>query len=68
MGDIVKLIEKIVDKAESKENKLEQISKFDEAIKMLEILEKSEKLTYNFPLTDTLGKQTYSNLNKKYAL
>ncbi|MEO5789927.1 hypothetical protein [Gelidibacter sp.] len=62
MENIAKLLEQIVDKTKEGKNKLEQISKFDETIKMLGLIEKP---TYSFPLTDTLGRQTYSNLNRK---
>ena len=65
MENIARLVEQIVDKTKEEKNKLEQISRFDETIKMIGNLEKSEKPSYSFPLTDTLGKQTYSNLNKK---
>ncbi|WP_417874063.1 hypothetical protein [Xanthomarina gelatinilytica] len=65
MENIAKRVEQIVNKTIEEKNKLEQISKFDETLKMLGNLKKSEKLTYNFPLTDTLGRHTYSNLNRK---
>lgn len=65
MENIAKLLEQIVQETKEEKNKLEQISKFDETIKMLGNMEKSEKPTYSFPLTDTLGRQTYSNLNRK---
>jgi len=65
MEDIAKLVEQIVDKTKEEKNKLEQISRFDETVKMLGNMEKSERPTYSFPLTDTLGRQTYSNLNRK---
>lgn len=65
MENIAKLVEGIVDKTKKQENKMEQISKFDETVKMLGHVEKSEKSTYSLPLTDTLGRQTYSHLNKR---
>lgn len=65
MENIAKLLEQIVEETKEEKNKLEQVSKFEETIKMLGNLEKSEKPTYSFPLTDTLGRQTYSNLNRK---
>ncbi|MCB0459175.1 MAG: hypothetical protein KDC74_04055 [Flavobacteriaceae bacterium] len=65
MENIAKLVEQIVNKTKEEKNKFEQISRFDETIKMLGNVEKSEKTTYSFPLADTLGEQTYSNLNRK---
>jgi hypothetical protein len=62
MENIAKLVKQIVDKTKEEKNKLEQISRFDETIKMLGNFEKP---AYSFPLTDTLGRQTYSNLNRK---
>ncbi len=65
MENIAKLVEQIVNKTKEEKNNLDQISRFDETIKMLGNVGKSEKPTYSFPLTDTLGRQTYSNLNRK---
>lgn len=47
------------------ETKFEQISKFDETLKNLEKVLKLEKPTYSFPQVDTIGKQTYTSINKK---
>ena len=65
MENLAKLVKKIVAETNKEKDKLQQISKFDETLKILGDIEVSDKPTYSFPLTDTLGKQTYSNLNKK---
>lgn len=65
MENLAKLVEQLVNKTNTEKNNLEQISKFDETLKMLRIKDSSEKTTYNFPLIDTLGTQTYSNLNRR---
>jgi len=62
---MAELVKQVVDKTKEERNKLEQISKFDETIKMLGSVGKSKKPSYSFPLTNTLGRQTYSNLNRK---
>lgn len=65
MDNLAKRVEQIVVETKNEKTKLEQIRQFDETIKKLGELEKSVNPTYSFPLIDTLGRQTYSNLNKK---
>jgi len=65
MGSTVKNVEQIVRQTKASCKDLQQISKFDETLKLLGDIKKSKKSKYNFPLIDTLGKRTYLNLNKK---
>ena len=63
MVDIAQRVEQIIDKTEKKKSSLEQISRFDETIKLLGNLDKTKETSYSLPLTDTLGKRTFSRLN-----
>jgi|GEM_PF-896262 len=65
MENLTNLAQQIIQQTEKDKDKLQQISEFDETLKMLEGLMVLEKSTYSFPMIDTLGKQTYSNLNSK---
>jgi len=65
MENLTNIVEKITQQIDEEKDKLQQISKFDETIKMLGSIVILEKPTYSFPLIDTLGKQTYSNLNRR---
>lgn len=65
MENLVKIVGSLVDGTKKSTIKNEQISKLDEIIKALGDDEGMKKPTYNFPQPDTLGIQTYSNLNRK---
>ena len=46
MKNLANVVKRIVDKTSKKKSKLDQISKLDEATKVLDQLEKSGKATY----------------------
>ncbi|MFB6318512.1 hypothetical protein [Saccharicrinis sp. FJH54] len=69
MKDLAKHVEDILDDTKKQAVKnnadFEQIRKLDEALTILNKLEDREKPSYCLPPVDTLGKQTYTNLNRK---
>lgn len=65
MKDIADKLEEIKNPTDDEKSKFEQLTKFEETVKNLEKFLTLEKPTYSFPLVDTIGKQTYTSLNKK---
>jgi hypothetical protein len=65
MKDIADKLEEIKNQTDDEKSKFKQLTKFEETVKNLEKFLTLEKPTYSFPLVDTIGKQTYTSLNKK---
>lgn len=65
MKNIAENIEQIIKRLETNNAKFEQISKLDETLKSLQVVSSTEKPSYILPQIDTIGKNTYSSLNKK---
>ena len=65
MNNITGKIDRIVRRTNANKHRFEQIAKFDSTIECLQKIAPVEKPSYNLPLIDTIGKQTYSILNKK---
>lgn len=65
MKDLDKKLAGIVQEMNNTEEDLHQIKQFDESLKRLGLAENSRKSTYTYPLVDTIGRNTYSLLNKK---
>ena len=65
MKTIAENIEQIIKRLETSDAKFEQISSLDDAIKSLQVIYPIDKPSYIFPQIDTIGKNTYSSLNKK---
>lgn len=65
MKNIADKLEEIKSQTDVEKAKFEQLTRFDDTIKNLEKVLTLEKPTYNFPQVDTIGKQTYTSLNKK---
>jgi hypothetical protein len=65
MENIADKLEEIKNQTDSEKSKFEQLSKFEDTIKNLQKILTIEKPTYSFPQVDTIGKQTYTSLNKK---
>jgi hypothetical protein len=63
--NISKKIEEILSQSESSSSGFGQIAKFEETLKNLQKIAPINKPVYNLPQTDTIGKQTYSSLNRK---
>lgn len=65
MKNIADKLEEIKSQTDVEKAKFEQLARFDDTIKNLEKVLTLEKPTYSFPQVDTIGKQTYTSLNKK---
>ena len=65
MKNIAENIEQIIKRLEPNNAKFEQISKLDDTLKSLQSVSPIDKPSYIFPQIDTIGKNTYSSLNKK---
>lgn len=65
MNNISEKFEDIVKLSENDKVKYEQLSKFDDTMNKLKVLMPIEKPLYNLPQVDTIGRRTYSSLNKK---
>ena len=65
MKNIAENIEQIIKRLEPNNAKFEQISKLDDTLKSLQSVSTIDKPSYIFPQIDTIGKNTYSSLNKK---
>ena len=65
MKNIAEKLEVITKQSEYDKAKFEQLSKFDDMMNHLQVLMTIEKPVYNLPQVDTIGRRTYSSLNKK---
>lgn len=65
MKNIADKLEEIKNQTDVEKAKFEQLTRFEDTIKNLEKVLTLEKPTYSFPQVDTIGKQTYTSLNKK---
>lgn len=65
MKQIATKLEEVIIKTEAEKAKFEQLAKFDETLKNLQKVITLEKPSYSFPQIDTIGKRTYSSLNRK---
>lgn len=65
MRNIADKLEEIKNQTDVEEAKFEQLIRFEDTIKNLEKVLTLEKPSYSFPQVDTIGKRTYSSLNKK---
>ena len=65
MEKLAEKLDSIILQVESDKANFEQLSKFEDTMNNLQRLLPLEKPSYVFPLVDTLGRQTYSSLNKK---
>jgi len=65
MKNIADKLEEIKSQTDVEKTKFEQLSKFDETMKNLQKILTLEKPSYSFPQVDTIGKRTYTTLNKK---
>jgi hypothetical protein len=65
MRNIADKLEEIKNQTDVEEAKFEQLTRFEDTIKNLEKVLTLEKPSYSFPQVDTIGKRTYSSLNKK---
>lgn len=65
MEDLDKKISEIVQKMDNEQDSLHQIKQFDDLFKKMGLTQNSDRPTYTYPLVDTIGKDTYSHLNKK---
>lgn len=65
MKNIADKIEEIRVHIDLEKAKFEQLTRFEDTIRNLEKVLSLEKPTYSFPQVDTIGKQTYTSLNKK---
>lgn len=64
MSKLSKKVSEIIDKSSLDFNS-DQIRKFDDLLKnMHELQSKSVNSNYSFPQIDTLGRRTYSSLNR----
>ena len=64
MKNIAEKLDVIAKQSEIDKSELDQLLKFDETMNQLKVLMSIEKPIYNFPQIDTIGKRTYSSLNK----
>lgn len=65
MKNIADKLEGIKNQTDVGRAKFEQLSRFNDTLKNLEKVLTLEKPTYSFPQVDTIGKRTYTSLNKK---
>lgn len=65
MKNIAEKLDEIIKQTASDKAKFEQLSNFEDTMNTLQSIMAMEKPTYNYPQVDTIGKQTYSSLNKK---
>lgn len=65
MKNVADRLEEIKNQTYVEKAKFEQLTRFEETIKNLEKVLTLEKPTYSLPQVDTIGKRTYTSLNKK---
>jgi hypothetical protein len=65
MSKLAEKVEQILKDHEKLQINSGLINDYFETVKKLSELNIIQKPTYNFPPTDTLGRWTYSNLNRK---
>ena len=65
MKNIAEKLDVIIKQSVIDNAKFDQLSKFEDTLNKLQSLMSIEKPTYDFPQVDTIGKRTYSSLNKK---
>jgi hypothetical protein len=65
MKNLVEKVEQIVNQSETEKAKLNQLATFEVTLKSLQEIVPLDKPTYAFPQVDTIGKRTYSTLNKR---
>lgn len=65
MKDIVDKLEQVIQISGDSNVNFEQIIKLDEALKSIKDINFIEKPSYVYPQIDTIGRNTYSFLNKK---
>ncbi|MBL7854408.1 MAG: hypothetical protein JNL17_08410 [Cyclobacteriaceae bacterium] len=65
MRNLTDKLKDIKIQAEVENAKFEQLSKFEHTLNDLQKVLTLDKPTYSLPHVDTIGKRTYSSLNKK---
>jgi hypothetical protein len=65
MKNLAEKLEQIINESDANMAEFDQISKFEDTMKDLQKVVTFAKPTYVFPQVDTIGKQTYTSLNKK---
>jgi hypothetical protein len=65
MKNIADKLEEIKNQTDVEKEGFEQLSRFEDTLKNLQKVLTLEKPTYSFPQVDTIGKRTYTSLNKK---
>lgn len=65
MKDVDRKITELIQTVDNSDNDLHQIKQCDESLKKLGLAEAYRKPSYTYPLVDTIGRNTYSLLNKK---
>lgn len=65
MENIANKVEEIVMQFESEQKSFEDMLKFDDILKRLGKLVILETPTYDLPMVDTIGKNTYNSINNK---
>jgi hypothetical protein len=65
MKEVDKKVTALIQLMENKGMELHQIKEFDESLKRLGLTDATTKPSYTYPLVDTIGRNTYSLLNKK---
>jgi len=64
MKTIADKLKETVNVEQNKNSNIKNLKEFDQLIAQIGKLGYSEKAVYSFPLVDTIGKTTYTTLNK----